>query len=398
MNSHSNPSSDPLLNLADALGEDIVATPADALLHEAAGEAGGRDGAVTAFDRIAARAAAQSRRRRIAERLRALIDGVSGSITWRSAMAGVAGIFVVAVGGGLYVHQQDLPMRTAAAPPRDFAARMPETGAPAAAGGMSYAEDRSARVQPAAKPDHAAAARPAPAAAPPVAATAPPPAPPAAAGVADELQRVRTADVRPDTATAESAGAPRRAARLQPPAEDRLATLAMAAEQKRLSTSPPAPRASAFAPATPSNAPAAAASPGAVIGGLAAPPPAFQWPLRGRVLAGFGSPVGGAPNKGIDLAAAAGTDIRAAEDGVVLYAGNEIKSFGNLLLLRHRDGFLTAYAHTQSFAVKPGDTVRRGQVIAKSGRTGAVSKPQLHFEIRKDNAPVDPARYLPPPG
>jgi murein DD-endopeptidase MepM/ murein hydrolase activator NlpD len=134
------------------------------------------------------------------------------------------------------------------------------------------------------------------------------------------------------------------------------------------------------------------------VSDLAAAPHGFQWPLRGRVIAGFGSPVGGAANKGIDLAVAAGTDIRAAEDGVVLYAGNAIKDFGNLLLLRHRDGFLTAYAHAQSFAVKPGDSVRRGQVIAKSGQTGAVTSPQLHFEIRKDDAPVDPAQYLPPPG
>jgi murein DD-endopeptidase MepM/ murein hydrolase activator NlpD len=134
------------------------------------------------------------------------------------------------------------------------------------------------------------------------------------------------------------------------------------------------------------------------VGSLADAPHGFQWPLRGRVIAGFGASVGGAANKGIDLAVAAGTDIRAAEDGVVLYAGNEIKDFGNLLLLRHRDGFLTAYAHAQSFAVKPGDSVRRGQVIAKSGQTGAVTSPQLHFEIRKDDAPVDPAQYLPPPG
>ena len=127
-------------------------------------------------------------------------------------------------------------------------------------------------------------------------------------------------------------------------------------------------------------------------------PPAFAWPLRGRVIAAFGASVGGVPNNGIDLAVAAGTDVRAADDGVVLYAGNEIKALGNLLLLRHRDGFITAYAHTQSITVKPGDTVRRGQVIAKSGQTGTVTKPQLHFEIRKDSTPVDPAQYLPPPG
>ena len=87
----------------------------------------------------------------------------------------------------------------------------------------------------------------------------------------------------------------------------------------------------------------------------------------------------------------------AADDGVVLYTGNEIKSLGNLILLRHRDDYVTAYAHAKSFQVKAGDTVRRGQVIAKSGQTGTAKAPQLHFEIRRDAAPVDPAQYLPPP-
>jgi murein DD-endopeptidase MepM/ murein hydrolase activator NlpD len=114
------------------------------------------------------------------------------------------------------------------------------------------------------------------------------------------------------------------------------------------------------------------------------------------VIAGFGADVGGAPNNGIDLAVPAGTDIRAAEEGVVLYTGNEIKGLGNLILVRHRDGFITAYAHAKSFAVKAGDSVSRGQVIAKSGQTGTVKAPQVHFEIRKESAPVDPAQYLPP--
>jgi murein DD-endopeptidase MepM/ murein hydrolase activator NlpD len=260
---------------------------------------------------------------------------------------------------------------------------------------MSYAADQQAAADRVAKTDHAAAEQPAPAAAPPVVAAAPPPAPSAAAGVADEPRRARTVEVRPDTAVPElSTRAARKVTPLQPPAEDRVAALAMAAEQKQPGTPPPRPRPAA--PAAQSYAPATSGP--AAVGGLVDAPPGFAWPLRGRVIVGFGSPVGGAPNQGIDLAVAAGTDIRAAEDGVVIYAGNEIKRLGNLLLLRHRDGFLTAYAHAQSFAVKPGDTVHRGQVIAKAGQSGAVDKPQLHFEIRKDHAPVDPGQHLPPPG
>jgi murein DD-endopeptidase MepM/ murein hydrolase activator NlpD len=387
---------DPLFNLADALSEEIVATPADALLHEAAGEPGGGASPVTSFDRIAARAAAQSRRRRIVERLRALLPAWPAPIGWRSAMAGVAGIFVMVIAGGLYLHQPEVQL--ASAPPPVVADRM------AASSGlirgnepMSYAPSQPAAADRRAKVDHAAAEQPAPAAAPPVVAAAPPPAPPAAAGVADEPRRARTVEVRPDAAVPEpSTRTARKVAPPQAPAEDRLAKLAIAAEQKRSSTLSQAPRAAPAAPAASSYAPAASGP--SILGGLAEAPPGFAWPLRGRVIAGFGSPVGGAPNQGIDLAVPAGTDIRAAEDGVVLYAGSEIKGLGNLLLLRHRDGFLTAYAHAQSFAVKPGDTVRRGQVIAKSGQSGAVTKPQLHFEIRKDSAPVDPARHLPPPG
>ncbi len=367
---------DPLHNLADALSEEIVAAPADVLVHDAAGEPGGADALVASFDRIAARAATQSRRRRLVERLRALAHVWPGPIGWTSVLAGVAGIFVMVIAGGLYFHQSGA-YQPVAAPPPVVAEPIAQTPPPARDNGpTARAVEPPAITDRLARTDHAAAA-------------APPPAPAAAAGVADEPMRAHTLEVRPGAVAPEPST---RAAPLQPPAEDRLAVLAMTAEQKRSIAPSPAPPA-AFAPATRSSAPAAPAS-AAVIGDVADAPPAFLWPLRGRVIAGFGSSVGGAPNRGIDLAVAAGTDIRAAEDGVVLYAGNEIEDFGNLLLLRHRDGFLTAYAHAQSFAVKPGDTVRRGQVIAKSGRSGG--RPQLHFEIRKDDAPVDPAQYLPP--
>jgi murein DD-endopeptidase MepM/ murein hydrolase activator NlpD len=122
--------------------------------------------------------------------------------------------------------------------------------------------------------------------------------------------------------------------------------------------------------------------------------PSFRWPVRGRVIAGFGPKPNGLQNDGINLAVPEGTPVKAAEDGVVAYAGNELKGYGNLVLVRHSNGFVTAYAHASEIMVKKGDAVKRGQVIAKSGETGSVTSPQLHFEIRKGATPVDPSQYL----
>ena len=122
--------------------------------------------------------------------------------------------------------------------------------------------------------------------------------------------------------------------------------------------------------------------------------PSFRWPVRGRVIASFGPTPNGSQNDGINLAVPEGTPVKAAEDGVVAYAGNELKGYGNLVLVRHSNGFVTAYAHASDLLVKRGDTVKRGQVIAHSGQTGNVTSPQLHFEIRKGSTPVDPSQYL----
>jgi murein DD-endopeptidase MepM/ murein hydrolase activator NlpD len=122
--------------------------------------------------------------------------------------------------------------------------------------------------------------------------------------------------------------------------------------------------------------------------------PGFRWPVRGRVIAGFGPTPNGLQNDGINLAVPEGTPVKAAEDGVVAYAGNELKGYGNLVLVRHANGFVTAYAHASDILVKRGEAVKRGQVIAHSGQTGSVTSPQLHFEIRKGATPVDPAQYL----
>ncbi len=120
----------------------------------------------------------------------------------------------------------------------------------------------------------------------------------------------------------------------------------------------------------------------------------FRWPVRGRVIASFGSKINGKDNDGIDIAVPEGTLVKSALEGVVAYSGNELKGYGNLILVRHRNGYVTAYAHLSEILVKRGDDVRRGQVVGKSGKSGDVASPQLHFEIRKGSSPVDPLQYL----
>jgi murein DD-endopeptidase MepM/ murein hydrolase activator NlpD len=122
--------------------------------------------------------------------------------------------------------------------------------------------------------------------------------------------------------------------------------------------------------------------------------PTFRWPARGKVITGYGAKTNGKSNDGINLAVPEGTPVKAAEDGVVAYSGNELKGYGNLVLVRHPNGYVTAYAHASELLVKRGDTIKRGQVIAKSGQSGEVTSPQLHFEIRKGSSPVDPLQFL----
>jgi len=120
----------------------------------------------------------------------------------------------------------------------------------------------------------------------------------------------------------------------------------------------------------------------------------FRWPVRGRVISAFGVKPGGERNDGINIEVPEGTPIKAAEGGQVIYAGNELKGFGNLVLVKHPNGFVSAYAHASEVLVQRGDSILRGQTIAKVGATGNVSRPQLHFEIRNGNRPVDPLPYL----
>ncbi|RYX96724.1 MAG: LysM peptidoglycan-binding domain-containing protein [Bradyrhizobiaceae bacterium] len=163
--------------------------------------------------------------------------------------------------------------------------------------------------------------------------------------------------------------APARVAAVEPPQKARLASATTTPEE--------------VAPESPTKA---AEATGAL--------PTFRWPVRGRVATGYGAKTNGKSNDGINIAVPEGTPVKAAEDGVVAYAGNELKGYGNLVLVRHSNGYVTAYAHASELMVKRGESIKRGQVIMKSGQSGEVTSPQLHFEIRKGSSPVDPLQFL----
>jgi len=120
----------------------------------------------------------------------------------------------------------------------------------------------------------------------------------------------------------------------------------------------------------------------------------FLWPVNGKVISRFGAKTGGLVNDGLNIAAPLGAPVRAAEGGVVAYIGNELQGFGNLVLIRHADGWMSAYAHNETLLVKRGDRVKRGQTIARVGQTGSVTEPQLHFELRRGTEAVNPIPLL----
>ncbi|WP_245239875.1 peptidoglycan DD-metalloendopeptidase family protein [Methylobacterium variabile] len=166
-------------------------------------------------------------------------------------------------------------------------------------------------------------------------------------------------------------------------------------EVKKVAEVKPAPKPEPVKPvkvaALPEKAPEPAPAPAVAP---AAPPPdpqsSFRWPARGRVISGYGS----SGNEGINIAVPEGTPVKAAEEGTVAYAGSDVKGYGKLVLVRHSNGYVSAYAHNGEIEVRPGEKVKRGQTIAKSGASGNVTSPQLHFEIRKGATPVDPMPHL----
>ncbi|MFM9942319.1 MAG: peptidoglycan DD-metalloendopeptidase family protein [Hyphomicrobiaceae bacterium] len=158
-------------------------------------------------------------------------------------------------------------------------------------------------------------------------------------------------------------------------------------------------RVAALNPGTATDAPAAdAAAPQAPAAKSDAPKASgasrFRWPVKGKVIAGFGPRPDNTHNDGINISVPAGTDVLAAENGVVAYAGNELKGYGNLVLVRHENNWVSAYAHNDTLTVKRGDKVKRGQPIAKAGNSGAVDQPQVHFELRQGSKPVDPMPHM----
>jgi len=120
----------------------------------------------------------------------------------------------------------------------------------------------------------------------------------------------------------------------------------------------------------------------------------FSWPIRGKILSEYGAKNNGLFNDGINIAASQGAVVKAAENGVVAYAGNEVKGMGNLIIIQHSDGWMTIYAHLDSMSVKRGAKVGVGTQIGRAGKTGKVDKPQLHFEVRKGTKAYNPIQYL----
>ncbi|MDJ0514069.1 MAG: M23 family metallopeptidase [Methyloceanibacter sp.] len=187
----------------------------------------------------------------------------------------------------------------------------------------------------------------------------------------------------PSTPTAQTANVPPVPAMPAMPAPRKVTTTTIAAPADGSAANAPAPATSGSAT---SNAQ------------LPAPEPlsgnSFRWPVKGRIISGFGTKPDGGHNDGVNISVPRGTPVKAAENGVVAYAGNELKGYGNLVLVRHANNWVSAYANNEQILVKRGDKVSRGQVIAKAGSTGSASQPQVHFELRKGSRPVDPTKYM----
>lgn len=152
----------------------------------------------------------------------------------------------------------------------------------------------------------------------------------------------------------------------------------------------------AFPPREPSAAEEARAEPAAPAPPVQSTGSRFPWPVHGHVLASYGVATDGTHNDGINIAASRGTPIKSVESGLVAYVGNELRGYGNLVLIKHTNGWISAYAHCDEVLVRKGDPVYKGQTVAKVGATGGVTEPQLHFELRQGKRPVDPRGFLDP--
>jgi murein DD-endopeptidase MepM/ murein hydrolase activator NlpD len=193
--------------------------------------------------------------------------------------------------------------------------------------------------------------------------------------------------------------APVSLAALPPPQSEEIATSKRPDSISRERTTPPPVQNLDAKPVA--SPPAASATPEPAAATPAPPTTAtesgtFLWPVRGRILAGYGSGQDGTHNDGINIAAPRGAAVEAADGGVVAYAGNELRGYGNLILVKHSNGWISAYAHCDLILVKRGEKVARGQTIARVGSTGSVAEPQLHFELRRGNHAVDPREFLAP--
>jgi murein DD-endopeptidase MepM/ murein hydrolase activator NlpD len=165
---------------------------------------------------------------------------------------------------------------------------------------------------------------------------------------------------------------------------------------------PPPGTSQAPEPSNPARPPAAAGEPTPLTPAAATAPPAgpaprFQWPLKGKILTTYGTGASGQKSDGIDISAEKGAPVHAADGGKVVYVGDDIAQYGNLVLVEHSAGYITAYGNNDEVLVKKGEEVRKGQVIAKAGSSGNVASPRLHFEIRRGgNKTLDPTTLLPP--
>jgi murein DD-endopeptidase MepM/ murein hydrolase activator NlpD len=383
--------SEALHRLADALTDDILAAPAQTLLAEVAADHGDDRAFAKAFDRILGRAARQSTWQRSVDWSSEFFAKTLRVASLKPVIAGIGVLLIIVVAGDIFVRLQsgDGGQTIASATgDRTTKMRSPDTREDRLAPSGAQSDRFRNSSVPASQP-----AQPAPSAT-----NAAPVSPSDDIPDYGDPKSVRTVTVRPDLPersglSAAGAAPPPQAARPSPQGP-----AAVGQPLSKLEQAPAAARAVSGSPNVASAPPqpnAFAAAPAAAPSEAAAVP-LFDWPVRGRVIARFGPIPGNLRNDGINIAVPEGTDVHAADDGVVVYAGNDVKGYGNLVLMRHGNGFVTAYAHASQLLVSTGDTIQRGQVIAKSGRTGQAREPQVHFEIRKGTMPVDPLQYLSP--